>query len=683
MTQRSDALAAGYELDRYRIERMLGEGGFGITYLARHIHTGKPVAIKEYLPSEFALRESNSTVLPRGGKSEDAYRWGLARFMDEAKTLETFAGHPNIVVVRDFFEANGTAYLVMQYEEGQTFGQWLADHPHPAEQQLLDIFIPILDGLREVHSKQFLHRDIKPGNIYLRTNGTPLLIDFGSSRQALGEHSKSLSVVLTEGYAAKEQYSKRGNQGAWTDIYAVGATLWRSISGEDPEPAPDRGEARDSGHPDPLRPAVETGRGRYSEGFLKAIDWALAYDPQNRPQTVHEWQNLLLNNQSVPKPSPKPIPQPIPTPPTPRPIPAPTQKPSSVGQWSLIASGVLVLAGGGYYWLGQSSPIPSSEVQTPPSTDQPIPSAQAASENTQVPASITPPVNTTPKPTETVVTIGNYIIHGNGTVTDTDTGLMWKQCSEGQNTDCSGDAAKYKWDEAISSFNGNVQFANFNDWRMPTKDELRGLVYCSNGTLPEVAWDHNCSNDNKAGNYQQPTINVTAFPNTPAWRYWSSSEHNASDSWAVGFDSGVDYWSNRNDDGRVRLVRWFNKAKAEAETRATTAKMEAEKAAAAKSLELAKMDSNLTPADERPFGSYAIQLLATSDKAKADSVARTFWGEGYKTYVNTVKVNGKNVYRSVAGGYTSKEAASAAQARMKHRYSQNRDVQNSFVTSEK
>jgi serine/threonine protein kinase len=568
MTQRGDALMQGYELDRYRIERILGEGGFGITYLAQHTHTGKPVAIKEYLPSEFALREGGSTVLPRGSKSENAYRWGLARFMDEAKTLETFTGHPNIVAVRDFFEVNGTAYLVMQYEEGQTFGQWLADHPHPSEQQLLDIFIPILDGLREVHSKDYLHRDIKPGNIYLRNNGTPLLIDFGASRQALGEHSKSLSVVLTEGYAAKEQYSKRGNQGAWTDIYAVGATLWRSISGEDPEPAPDRGEARDSGHPDPLRPAVEVGRGRYSEGFLKAIDWALTYAPQNRPQTVREWQDMLLKgwHNATPQPVPHPTrsrrnrtskhpynaalppvphstPHQPPSQPAPRPQPPrpPISDPPQLGMGKWLFTGVLILTGGGY-WLGQSSapkaPLAAAPLQQPSEMPKPV------------------PVKPSPAPPSPDTVSGSHIIHHDGTVMDTKTNLMWKQCSEGQSgADCSGEAAKYKWNDAISRFGSGVSFAGFGDWRMPTKEERRTLVHCSNGIRQEVAWNHNCSNDAKSGNYQQPTIRLTAFPNTPAWRYWSSTEKDAVGSWAVGFDSGVNYGNNRNNDGRIRLVR--------------------------------------------------------------------------------------------------------------------------------
>ncbi|MBU0655278.1 MAG: SUMF1/EgtB/PvdO family nonheme iron enzyme [Gammaproteobacteria bacterium] len=292
--QRSDALPRGYTLDRYQIESILGEGGFGITYLASHIPMGQKVAIKEYLPMEFAVREKNTTVAPRSTKTEETYRWGLERFLQEAKVLAQFSDHPNIVSVRDFFEANGTAYLVMEYLEGQTFGQWLIRNPQPSQDQLLQLMIPVLDGLRAIHAKQYLHRDIKPGNVFIRSDGRPVLIDFGSARQAMGEYSRSLSVVLSEGYAPNEQYSRNGKQGPWTDVYAVGACLWRAVSGHEPPPAPDRSAARDNEEPDPLVSALEIGKGHYSEKLLQAIDWSLTYLPKSRPQSVNEFQELLL-----------------------------------------------------------------------------------------------------------------------------------------------------------------------------------------------------------------------------------------------------------------------------------------------------------------------------------------------------------------------------------------------------
>ncbi|MBU1723650.1 MAG: SUMF1/EgtB/PvdO family nonheme iron enzyme [Gammaproteobacteria bacterium] len=400
--QRVDALKKDYIIDRYRIERVLGEGGFGITYLAYHTSMGDPVAIKEYLPLEFAVREGGSTVLPRGGKAADTYAWGLKRFLDEAKTLARFRDHPNIVSVRDFFEANGTAYMVMQYEEGQTFGEWLAANPRPTQQQLLDIFIPVLDGLREVHAQQFLHRDIKPGNIYIRSDGRPLLIDFGASRLALGEHSRSLTNIITPGYSPKEQYTSTGNQGAWTDLYAIGATLWRAVSGKEPPLASDRGEARDEDRPDPLVPAVHIGRDRYAESFLRALDWAVAYLPKDRPQTVQAFQAVLLETWNrereteVKTATPPPI-QPTSTPPQPS-SPAATIHPpqaqnASVGKWLVLASGVVALAGGGY-WFGQTNHAGSTDNAV--ISSQPLPPATAKAETPATPANEAPVVTPTP-----------------------------------------------------------------------------------------------------------------------------------------------------------------------------------------------------------------------------------------------------------------------------------------------
>ncbi|MBU0656312.1 MAG: SUMF1/EgtB/PvdO family nonheme iron enzyme [Gammaproteobacteria bacterium] len=391
------ALQPKTRLQEFEIVGVLGSGGFGITYKAidTTLSTDKQkiwVAIKEYFPRDHVLREhGRTTVVPHSPKDQTFYDYGFKSFQEEARTLARFPEHPNIVQIKRYFMANGTAYMVMPYLEGQTFGQWLAANPRPTQQQLLDIFIPVLDGLRAVHAENYLHRDLKPGNIYLRSDGRPLLIDFGAARLALGEHSKSLSVVLSEGYAAKEQYSKRGNQGAWTDIYAIGATLWRAISGCDPEPATDRSEARDDGLPDPLRPAVEVGKGRYSDSFLKAIDWALAYMPQDRPQTVKAFQDVLLNEWKAaatpiptpalaPEPAPKPAPTPGPTPqpsPMPRPVP-PTENPLSgiPTKWLGASAGLVLLVGGGY-WLGQSNHQPVEQVSVLKTAQEPSPGLTA------------------------------------------------------------------------------------------------------------------------------------------------------------------------------------------------------------------------------------------------------------------------------------------------------------------
>jgi len=219
------ALPKGFELDGYRIKSMLGAGGFGITYLAEQTSIGRNVAIKEYLPAGIAARARDDvSVEPVSDEDRADYEYGLGKFREEAKTLVTF-DHPNIVTVHDYKEANGTAYLVMQYVEGETLQAILKRDKTLPENEIREILDPILDGLDHVHKAEFLHRDIKPDNIVIRKDGVPILIDFGAARLALGEKSKSLTAIVTPGYAPFEQYASRGNQGPWSDIYAMGAVI--------------------------------------------------------------------------------------------------------------------------------------------------------------------------------------------------------------------------------------------------------------------------------------------------------------------------------------------------------------------------------------------------------------------------------------------------------------------------
>ncbi|MBU2569310.1 MAG: protein kinase, partial [Gammaproteobacteria bacterium] len=289
-----NALPLGFQLHEYRIDAVLGAGGFGITYLAQDLHLNKPVVIKEYLPTDLAVREASVTVAPKSTRDQDAYQWGLERFMAEAQTLAQFK-HPNIVQVFRYFTAHGTAYIVMDYEQGESLSAYLDRLQRPLnEAEALSIFLPVLDGVRAVHQAEFLHRDIKPDNIFLRTNSTPILIDFGAARMALGERSRSLSVVVSAGFAPFEQYSSQGRQGPWTDIYALGATLYRAITGNAPPEATERSMALTEDEPDPYQPL--SGRlesQSYSPAFLAAIDQALEFRGKDRPQTVREFQYLL------------------------------------------------------------------------------------------------------------------------------------------------------------------------------------------------------------------------------------------------------------------------------------------------------------------------------------------------------------------------------------------------------
>ena len=281
--QHRNALPAGYRLENFRCESVLGHGGFGITYRAVDEDLQQVVAIKEYLPREVALRDRDFTVVPVSESDRETLEWGLERFLDEARTLARFR-HPNIVGVRRFLRANGTAYLVMDYCEGESLESMLAQEGTLAPERLEAMLKPLLDTLEMLHDAGVTHRDIKPGNIYLREDGSPVLLDFGAARQALAQHSRSVTAMATPGYAAFEQYSTKGKQGPWTDIYGLGATLYRCVTGQRPPDASDRMLEDD------LIPATEGAKGCYSLSLLERIDAALSLKPTDRPQGIRAWR---------------------------------------------------------------------------------------------------------------------------------------------------------------------------------------------------------------------------------------------------------------------------------------------------------------------------------------------------------------------------------------------------------
>ncbi|MFQ5935809.1 MAG: protein kinase, partial [Acidiferrobacterales bacterium] len=297
-----DALPRGSQLAEYTIEAVLGHGGFGVTYLARDTQLGTQVAIKEYLPHDFAHRKGATDIIPNADDDDNdtvvTYRVGLKEFLKEGQALARFK-HQNIVRVLRFLEANGTAYMVMEYEQGESLANYLKhDGPRLDQAALLRIFLPILNGLHAVHEAHLLHLDIKPENIYLREDGSSMLIDFGSARQALvgpGPHA----VALTPGYAPIEQYPDGGKQGPWTDIYAIGASLHRCIRGKRPVASTERHQAILAYDPDPLRPAVEVGQGQYPGYVLQSIDWALRIHPSERPKSARELQDALMGKGSM------------------------------------------------------------------------------------------------------------------------------------------------------------------------------------------------------------------------------------------------------------------------------------------------------------------------------------------------------------------------------------------------
>ncbi|MBU0751764.1 MAG: serine/threonine protein kinase [Gammaproteobacteria bacterium] len=288
------ALPSGYVLHEYTIEAVLGAGGFGITYLARDANLQCQVAIKEYLPNDLAIRATGQTVLPRTEAEHHEYRLGLDRFLAETRVLAGFRHH-NIVRVNRFFEANQTAYMVMDYERGKPLRDWLASHGTVDEATLKRMFLPLLDGLEIVHRAGVVHRDIKPANIYVRDgDGSLVLLDFGAARQTTGVASKSLTSIITPGYAPFEQYHTRGAQGPWTDLYALAGVLYWLVTGQKPLEAPSR--VKD----DTMPPAMVAGAGRFGHAFLAAIDWALTVDDDARPRSVTEFRSVLMGEMPVP-----------------------------------------------------------------------------------------------------------------------------------------------------------------------------------------------------------------------------------------------------------------------------------------------------------------------------------------------------------------------------------------------
>ncbi len=281
------ALSPGTRLGDYRLDAMIGHGGFGITYRAFDTQLAKVVAIKEYLPIECAIRHSDGAVVPRGARLIEDFAWGRERFLDEARALARFR-HPHIVPVLRYFEANDTAYTVMEFEDGKTVAELLRDPGRrlPAD-DVRRLASGLLSGLEAVHAQGFLHRDIKPANIIIRRDSVPVLVDFGAARQAMGGRTRTLTSVLTPQYAPIEQYALDGKQGAWSDIYSAAAVLYHAIMGQTPPDAAARVSK------DPYRPLAEMEDDRFEPAFLAAIDRAMAFAPDDRPQSIAAWRALF------------------------------------------------------------------------------------------------------------------------------------------------------------------------------------------------------------------------------------------------------------------------------------------------------------------------------------------------------------------------------------------------------
>lgn len=281
------SLPPGHRLQEYLIERTLGGGGFGITYLARDENLHLTVAVKEYFPADLALRGAEQSVQVRSGDGEAraSFDWGLERFLDEARALAAFR-HPNIIRVLRYFRANGTAYIVMEYETGLPLKRWVPQNAPLNRRSVLALLQPLLDGLEAVHDTGFLHRDIKPDNIYVRADGTPVLLDFGAARRVSG--GSDMTNIVSPGFAPFEQYHSHGRQGPWTDLYSLGAVAYWMVTARKPVEAAARVQQ------DSMLPATSLADPAvFGADLLAALDWALQPDEGRRPRSVGEFRAAL------------------------------------------------------------------------------------------------------------------------------------------------------------------------------------------------------------------------------------------------------------------------------------------------------------------------------------------------------------------------------------------------------
>lgn len=285
------ALPAGHRFAEFRIVKVLGQGGFGITYLAQDTLLNVEVAIKELLPRDFATREAGVTVVPKRPADAESFAWAKQRFINEARILAGLR-HENIVHVYRFLECHGTAYMVMEFIHGQNMLDWMRKHRKPTEQSLRSILFPLLEGLDCVHRNHVLHRDISPENILITADGRPMLLDFGAARTTV-DQNKTITGVVRPGYSPVEQYQTDSPQGAFTDIYALAGVMAHAITGAVPPLSMDR-----CGGTDPFAPLTQRYRGKYDDTFLQALDAGFRVDPKDRPQTVAQWRQMLRGESS-------------------------------------------------------------------------------------------------------------------------------------------------------------------------------------------------------------------------------------------------------------------------------------------------------------------------------------------------------------------------------------------------
>jgi eukaryotic-like serine/threonine-protein kinase len=303
-TQTNAPLPEGLEVGGYRIVRKIASGGFAIVYLADD-PDGHPVAIKEYLPSSLVKRGPGELVPSVSPENLNTYRNGLKCFFEEGRALARVL-HPNVVRVLNFFRANDTVYLVMAFEQGRSLQELIIRYRGKPgrevipERHIRRIFTQVMNGLREVHANRLLHLDLKPANVYLRRDGSPMLLDFGAARQTLTLDAPRLFPMYTPGFAAPDLYRRSQQLGPWTDIYGLGASMYACMLGMPPQPADQRLQH------DKVDAGLQSAAKLYSQQLVDLVHWCLKQNPLERPQSVFALQRALRDS---PPPPSRPVPQ--------------------------------------------------------------------------------------------------------------------------------------------------------------------------------------------------------------------------------------------------------------------------------------------------------------------------------------------------------------------------------------
>ncbi|WP_052501605.1 protein kinase domain-containing protein [Thiomicrospira microaerophila] len=496
-------LPQGYQLGDYVIEDLLGQGGFGIAYLAKDIHLHNHVVIKEYFPTELVTRDGQ-TVSPFGTTGQDDFERGMQRFVEEGRALARF-NHPAVVRILKYFQQNNTAYLVMEFIDGEALDQYLKRKGTLTPEVVEHLASELLDGLAVVHQHGLIHRDIKPANIMLRPGGKPVLIDFGAAKDALAE--KSHSVVVTAGYGALEQYSSKSQLTPATDLYALGGTLYKCLTAQTPEEATSR--VIDDEHiPISQLPIAK----QCSPGLVELIDQCMEIKQKDRPAHAKDAM-LILDKASY-------------------------QKNITHKDYSVLEAMIEMAGEDGVITQKETDFIlkKAKQLQFQPDEVQSLIQKIAKQNNWKIETDATQgqPMQS---PLQTKLIAKRYIDNQDGTVTDKKTNLIWMRCSLGQAWNghtCVDQPNVYDWQEALD-ISEQTTYAGSRDWRVPTIEELRSIVEANNN----------------------PAICSEAFPNTHPGFYWSASPYAnySSYAWGVGFHDGSDYYNYRLNGSHVRLVR--------------------------------------------------------------------------------------------------------------------------------